>query len=299
MAYTINGVGMSIQDAQANGFVASLRKNTETKMGFLHAVYGLGALAAPLVSTQFAQLKHWSFHYLCSLGVAIINFILVVAVFRLKTQDECLAQIGQTAGEKDQESKHGTFRQILGQRSVHLMAFYILVYVGVEFTIGGWIVTFVIRERNGGPDAGYISSGFFGGLMVGRVALLWINSLLGERNAMFLYAGLAIGLELVIWLVPSLIGGAVAISIVGFLLGPMYPITMNHAGRVLPRWILTGAIGWIAGFGQAGSAFFPFVTGALANKYGIKSLQPLLVAMMVAMTILWAVVAFTGRRRKD
>ncbi|KAL0574334.1 hypothetical protein V5O48_007616 [Marasmius crinis-equi] len=299
MAYTINGVGLSIQDAQANGFVASLKKYTEIKMGLLHAVYGVGAFAAPLVSTQFSQLERWSFHYLCSLGIALINTALIIAVFRFKTQDECLARIGQSAGERDQENAHGTFKQILTHRNVHLMAFFILVYVGVEVTIGGWIVTFVIRERHGGPSSGYVSSGFFGGLALGRVVLLWINALLGERNAMFLYAAIAISLELVVWLVPSLVGGAVAVSFVGFILGPMYPITMNHAGRTLPRWILTGSIGWIAGFGQAGSAVFPFATGALAGKYGIRSLQPLLVAMMAAMTVLWALVSFSGRRRKD
>jgi hypothetical protein len=84
-------------------------------------------------------------------------------------------------------------------------------------------------------------------------------------------------LELIVWLVPSLIGGAIAVSIVGLLLGPMYPLAMNHAGRVLPRWLLTASIGWIAGFGQAGSALFPFVTGALASRVGIQSLQPLCV----------------------
>ncbi len=82
-------------------------------------------------------------------------------------------------------------------------------------------------------------------------------------------------LELVVWLVPSLIGGAVAVSFVGVLLGPIYPIVMNHAGRVLPPWLLTGSIGWIAGFGQAGSAVLPFMTGAIASRTGIKSLQPL------------------------
>jgi hypothetical protein len=76
----------------------------------------------------------------------------------------------------------------------------------------------------------------------------------------------------------------------------MYPILMNHAARILPRWILTGSIGWIAGFGQAGSALLPFAwvelllyyicradakcsysTGALASKFGIGALQPLCV----------------------
>jgi fucose permease len=82
-------------------------------------------------------------------------------------------------------------------------------------------------------------------------------------------------LDLIVWLVPSLIGGAVAISIVGVLLGPMYPIAMNHAGRTLPQWLLTASIGWIAGFGQAGSAVLPFITGAVASKAGIASLHPM------------------------
>ena len=129
--------------------------------------------------------------------------------------------------------------------------------------------------------------------MIGRIVLLWVNKKIGERRVLFLYATLAIAyvvrrqlgsnsthawvlsLELVVWLVPSLVGGAVAVSLVGLLLGPFYPIAMNHAGRVLPRWLLTGAIGWIAGFGQAGSAALPFITGAMASKVGISSLQPL------------------------
>ena len=55
------------------------------------------------------------------------------------------------------------------------MAFFLFTYVGLEFSIGSWIVTFVINERHGGPSAGYISSGFFGGLTVGRLALLPLN----------------------------------------------------------------------------------------------------------------------------
>lgn len=77
------------------------------------------------------------------------------------------------------------------------------------------------------------------------------------------------------WLVPSLIGSAVAVSFVGMLLGPIYPIVMNHSARILPPWLLTGCIGWIAGFGQAGSALLPFITGAIASREGIKTLQPL------------------------
>ncbi|KAL1722942.1 major facilitator superfamily domain-containing protein [Schizophyllum commune] len=278
IAYAINGVGMAIQDAQANGYVASLKDSSEAKMGFLHAAYGLGALAAPLVSTQFSQKKHWSFHYLASMGVGLSSVIIQIAVFRFRTHDECLLRIGQPIQEKG-SSTESNFKQIFRLKNMHILAVFSLVYVGVEVTIGGWIVSYVIDERGGGPDSGYISSGFFA-----------VLPQIGEWLALFIYALLAIGLELIVWLVPSLIGGGVAVSLVGLLLGPFYPIAMNQAARILPAWLLTPSIGWIAGFGQAGSAVLPFITGALAQSTGIGSLQPFLVSMMGFMMVLWAMV---------
>jgi len=49
---------------------------------------------------------------------------------------ECLADIGQAAMEQGTSSE-STFRQILSHKTVHLLAFFILVYVGVEVTLGG------------------------------------------------------------------------------------------------------------------------------------------------------------------
>ncbi|KAI0066103.1 MFS general substrate transporter [Artomyces pyxidatus] len=277
LSFCFNGFGLALQDAQASGYVASYKENAASRMGLLHAFYGAGAFAAPLVATQFSHMHRWSLYYLVSLGVALLNTASLVAVFRFKTQDECLDQIGQAREDADtsHDAQGGKYGQIFRLKALHLLAFFILVYVGIGGAIGGWIVTFIVEVRGGGSSSGYVSAGFFGGLTLGRVALLWVNKKVGERHAIFLYILLAIGLELVVWLVPSLIGSAVAVSLIGFLFGPIYPIVMNEAGRVLPRWLLTGCIGWIAGFGQTGSAVLPFLTGAIASKTGIKSLQPL------------------------
>lgn len=174
ICFAIIGFGLAIQESQAIGYVASIKDNAETRMGILHACYGAGALCSPLVATQFAQARHWSFHYLISLGIAISNTAILIAVFRFKTQDECLVEIGQSATEKG-TSSDSTFRQILSQKTVHLLAFFSFVYVGVEVTLGGWSVTYVIDVRGGGPSSGYISTGFFSGLSFGRVGLLWVN----------------------------------------------------------------------------------------------------------------------------
>lgn len=87
-------------------------------------------------------------------------------------------------------------------------------------------------------------------------------------------------MQLIIWFTPSLIGNSIAVSFSGVFLGPLYPIVMNQAGLLLPPRLLFGSISWIGGFGQAGSAFMPFITGTLASSKGIQSIQPLYVSAL-------------------
>lgn len=82
-------------------------------------------------------------------------------------------------------------------------------------------------------------------------------------------------LELIVWLVPSLISYAISVSFLGLVLGPLYPIVISHAGTILPHSLFAGAVGWMAGCGQAGSAFVPLIAGAIASERGIWTLQPL------------------------
>ncbi|KZT62940.1 MFS general substrate transporter [Calocera cornea HHB12733] len=287
IAFIINGFGIGLQDAQANTFVASL-PDADTKMGWLHAWYGMGALVAPLIATQFAQLQRWSFHYLVSLIISITNLIVLILVFRFKTQGDLL---GITQHHIDDAQIPGNkYKRMFKLKILHLLAFFALVYVGLEVTIGGWIVTYIIDVRGGSAASGYVSSGFFGGLTLGRVLLLWVNKKIGPKYVVIMYCLLCIALEIVIWFVRSIIGDALSVSIVGLLLGPIYPIIMNVSSRILPRSLLAGCIGWIASFGQVGSAVFPFITGALSQHFGVQVLEPILVGMLALLILLWAMV---------
>ena len=143
-------------------------------------------------------------------------------------------------------------------------------------TIGGWIVSYIVQVRNGtspppfllceltwvsrllsssdplavldhsgGPSAGYTSSGFFGGLTVGRIIFIPLTKRLGENLSIYVYTLAALALELVVWFVPSLVGNAVAVSFVGVFIGPHYPIVVSAVTKVIPRSHAGGAIGWI------------------------------------------------------
>ena len=82
---------------------------------------------------------------------------------------------------------------------------------------------------------------------------------------------------MIVWLVPSFTAAAISVTIIGLLLGPMYPIAINHVARVLPRHLVNGTVGWMSACGAGGSALLPFIIGTMASNLGIESLQPLCV----------------------
>ncbi|KAF9552887.1 MFS general substrate transporter, partial [Agrocybe pediades] len=301
-AYVIVGFALSVLSAQANGFVGSLKEHMSTKLGIMHGAYGLGAFTSPFASTYFSRFAdhRWAYHFIFSTGFSVLNVVVVVVVFRFRRQEEVLLEAGQephvdAAGSSPQQQGWNQYRHIFALKAIPLLIAFALIYIGVEVTLGGWIVTFIIHQRDGGASSGYISSGFFGGLTLGRVGLMWLNKRLGEHRATVFYSIVAIALELTVWFVPSIIENAVAVSIIGLVLGPMYPLLVSHMTHILPRWLLTACVGLVTGIGVAGSAALPFITGLLASKYGIASLQPLMVSMMGAMLLAWVFVPKSRR----
>ncbi|KAJ7190096.1 MFS general substrate transporter [Mycena pura] len=272
-ASVLNGIGVSILDAQANGYVASFARSPEARMGYTQAGYGAGIFASPLVSTQFAQLSHWSFHYLVSLSLTLLDLLVLAIIFRGKTQNECLGQLGQVP-ISDGTSKQSHTRQAFSLKALHLMALYLFVLIGVGVANSGWTVTYMVNVRGGGSSSGYIAAGYAGGVVLGRIALVRVNKLVGENRIVYIYTLIAIGLQLIVWLVPSLIGGAISIAFTGLMSGPIYPLALNRSARLFPAHLLTACMSWMAAIGTVGGALVPFIAGAISSRVGIKSLQP-------------------------
>jgi len=96
------------------------------------------------------------------------TFVALAFVFRFRSEESLLGQhadevppantLNEHAAD-DTSARHSmpaepkppTLWVILHSPKVHLYAFWILLYVGLEVTIGGWIVTYIVEVRNGGP----------------------------------------------------------------------------------------------------------------------------------------------------
>lgn len=97
----------------------------------------------------------------------------------------------------------------------------------------------------------------------------------------------AMAFGLVLWLVPQFYASAVAVSLQGFFLGPLFPAAVVMTTKLLPRHLHVSSIGFAAAFGGAGAAVLPFLVGAIAQARGVKVLQPFILGLSGAIFLLW------------
>jgi len=113
-------------------------------------------------------------------------------------------------------------------KAVHILVLFLVVYIGVVVTIGGWIVTFLMLVRDGGLLSGYVSTGFFGGLTLGRVVevnrkepLAPFTVALSSRYCKSTHHLEKKSFQLIVWLVPSFTAAVVSVFVIGILsVGP-------------------------------------------------------------------------------
>ncbi|TVY66025.1 Bypass of stop codon protein 6 [Fusarium oxysporum f. sp. cubense] len=297
LAYCLAGFGNGISDAAWNAWIGNLDKANET-LGFLHAFYGVGGVISPLIATNMiakANLPWYTFYYVM-IGLATIEFVTCTWAF-WPNGPEVYRQTMDASNEDNQGMKEALFKLPFA-RVTWLCAAFLLCYVGVEVSVGGWIVQFMIRVRKAeNYPAGMTSMGFWLGLAVGRAILGFVTPLLGVKVAVSLYLPAAMALQLIFWLVPSFYVSAVTVALQGFFLGPLFPAVVVATTKMLPKHLHVSTIGFAAAFGGSGAAILPFAVGAIAQAKGVKTLQPIILAFLTALLGLWLCLPRIGKKR--
>lgn len=280
--YIFVGLGNGLLDAAWNAWIGDMA-NANALMGLLHAFYGLGATISPTVATKMIEsgLGWWNFYWTLvgaaaiELGCASLFWAEDGQQFRIKNP-------------KSSSSGKSRTTEAMSNKVIWMIALFLFVYMGVEVSIGGWIVDFMMHERNGSQSSsGYVATGFWAGVTVGRLALGLVNEWLGERLAISLYLVTSVGIQLVFWLVPSFVLSAVMVALLGFFTGPLFPGAIVVGARLLPKHLHTPGIGFASAFAGGGGSILPFVAGAIAGPHGVKTLQPFILALLVAITVFW------------
>jgi fucose permease len=226
--------------------------------------------------------------------VAVLELILSAYTFRKATGAVYRAK---NPGTHSKEG-HSRTREALRNKITWICAVFLLCYVGVEVSLGGWLVTFMLKVRHGQPfPSGLVVTGFWLGLTFGRVILGFVTGKIGEKLAIASYLLICMGLELCFWLIPNFVASAVFAGWLGFFLGPLFPAAIVVATKLLPRRLHVSAIGFAAAFGGGGAAVLPFAVGAIAQAKGVQVLQPIALALFVAILALWCLLPGGFKKR--
>jgi fucose permease len=230
-----------------------------------------------------ANLGWWVFSYVMIGAIASELFIATFVFWEAdgkKFRDE-----HPNTNEDGGSSVTGT---VLRNRIVWICALFLLVYVGIEVSLGGWTVTFMIRVRGTAPfDAGISATAFWLGITIGRVVLGFVTGRIGEKLAILIYFAMALGLHLIFYLVPSIVASFLAVSLEGFFLGPMFPAAIVAATKLLPPHLHVSGVGFAAALGATGACVLPFAVGAIAQAKGVQVLMPCVLAFLVADAGIW------------
>lgn len=299
LSFLLLGLGMAFNLALNNVFCANFVNGTTT-LGFFHGSYGIGGTIGPLIATALVSRGHiWSTFYFTSLAITALNAFIAYLTFRTFELDSPHPTNLHPNPNTQTPSKSALLYETLRNKTTILGALFIFAYQGAEVSISGWVISFLISYRHSSPSrVGYVTAGFWAGITIGRFLLSHPAHRIGEKTTVAALTLGAAAFQILVWRVPNVIGEAVAVSLVGLLLGPVYPCATAVFSRLVPRRLQTSCLAVVSALGSSGAAVAPFFTGLLAQAAGTWVLHPICIGLFALMVLCWGGLPRVSKRRE-
>lgn len=270
------GLGIGMLDAGLNSYLSTLPRGPAL-LNYFHAFFGVGALLGPLLAAAIIA-AGWSWRV----------FFAVYAV----------VMVGQLAGMAGYPAATASTEKVRGPRVtgalrlpiVLMLAAFLACYVGVEAGVGNWSFSYLTEARGQAVvAAGWSVSAYWFGLTIGRFTLNATAERVGLSLATL--SGVCIGgvgaCALAVWLLPAVGASVVALALLGFFLGPLFPTTIAAVPRLVPAELVATAVGVLVATSVVGGGGLPWLVGLSAQRFGLWTLLPAAALAALAMGLLW------------
>jgi fucose permease len=292
LSLALGGFGYGLLDGSWCAWAGAMERANFVS-GLLHGSFSVGAGLGPIMAAQLleqtsAQWFHW--YYLLA-AISVVEAVVLPAAFRSEDAKRY----------REYERRHPEATQtvkasaIFTYRATWICAAYLLVDVGTESAISGWIVSFMMRVRHASPNLSSLcSSGFWGGTAIGRVVLGGVTDKYGLRRSIIVYLIFAMFFQAIFILVEGWAASAVLITMIGFACGPLFPSCIVQLTRLLPTGLHVAAVSYVAAIGQVGGALLPFVLGALSQRLGLQVFGIMIALQLFVCLLLWTLLTSRG-----
>jgi len=265
LATFLMGVGGGLIDAATNTYVA-IRRGARA-MGLIHGIFGIGAIAGPLLVTALLQMG-FSWRVAFAL-LAMGQGLYVAGLWHFARSLDIHTEIGQRS------LRTGLLRSPVLIWS--LVVFF--VYAGIGAGAGAWAFTYLTEERGVSDGVGgLIVASYWGGFTVSRLLL----GALGERflpNTVLRWSVVSATVAfIVLWWSPTNWLAAAALIFAGFAHGPVFPLEILLTPRRFGAALTATVVGFEIAAANVGAALLPGLMGLAVGLSGLAVLPPILVA---------------------
>jgi fucose permease len=299
LVQVVLGYASGVLESVLNTYLASL-PDARALLNQLHAFFGVGALLGPVVASWIVGFASWTVVYLV-LAAAYLPLVIgfLVSYPRQQTTGslapppgpppplpEPAVPLSEPAAALAElpapRQGGGLLGAVLRERGVLLGAAFLAVYVGLEIGMGNWGFSYLVEARGLSRSlAGYSVSGYWLGLTAGRFLISRITARIGATTATMMYACLigVVAATTLAWLSPVAILTSVALMLLGFFLGPIFPTTMAIVPQLTEERLAPAAIGVLNAGSTVGGSALPWLVGAISQATGIWTLLPFTLAL--------------------
>lgn len=254
-----------------NTIVNEISDGAPGPLNILHTFFAIGAFMAPFIASWFTKIGlGWKY----SIGLVALLSCIMVLVFTNMGIDNVK---NQNKGKKENKSY-----DFLKNLNFYISSGILFFYVGVEFAVNGWIVTYLIDSGLMDTSlAQKVLSLLWLVIIFGRLFSAYISKIVNKKTLILASsAGVMIFFTLFIlssstWaIVPTILG-------LGFCLSGIFPTTVSNAGEVVKNSDL--AMGTLLALGGLGGIVMPYITGEVAENKGITGGVVTIIAAIIFM----------------
>ena len=258
IAIALIGFGGGIVNGATNALVADISSDGKaSNLNLLGVFFGIGAVGVPFVLATMSG-RFSDSTLIATVGAMVIIPILYIAVTPFPTSKHAQGFPIAAAG------------RLIGEPLLLLMGFMLFLESGMEIAVGGWTSTFVKEELSVGPQKALIILSFYWlGMMLARLALG--TFLRAAQPVKTMYTCIATGVvgAILLLMTSNVVLATLGVFMLGVGFAATFPTVLGFVGERYAQ--LSGtAFSLVIAIALVGGMFFPWLTGVLGGRYGMR-----------------------------